>query len=140
MKTMKLVLITAALTILACSACGSPANPTSISSAGLYIDPEGSQPTDKYDTLSVFYCLVTLDGLQSDKVVQASWVAADTDRAEPDFVIKIEEIRPSITTILFQLQNEGHFWPAGTYALYLYLDGKLDRVIEFEVIHDYFSG
>lgn len=140
MKLTKLVLLAAVILLFTCSACGSIATPTSITSAGLFLDPEGSQPTDKYDTLSVFYCLVSLDGLQSDTVLQVSWVAVDTDRTEPNFVIKIEEIRPSITTVLFQLQNEGNFWPVGTYKLYLYLDGKLDQEIEFEVIHNYSSG
>jgi len=104
------------------------------------VDSEGTHPTDKYDTLSVFYCLVTLDGLRSDTEIQASWIAVDTDRAEPDYVAKIEEIVPTNSIVLFQLKNEGYFWPTCTYKLYIYLGERLDREIEFEVIHDNFSN
>jgi len=54
-------------------------------------------------------------------------------------VIKIEEIVPTSSTVVFELQNEGNFWPTGQYKLYLYLDGKEMQVIDFDVYHDYFS-
>ena len=137
MSFKKLAIIILIPLLLLINACGSVVNSTMISSAGLYLDPEGLQPTEKFDARAIFYCKVTLEGSGPDTTLQASWVAVETNRAEPNTVIKIEEIKPSDSTVLFKLQNESHFWPTGVYELYLYLDGNLDRVIQFEVAHDY---
>ena len=139
MSSKKLVLIFLIPLMLLINACGSVGNSTIISSAGLYLDPEGMQPTEKFDARAIFYCKVTLEGSGPDTTLQASWVAVETNRAEPNTVVKIEEIKPSDSTVVFKLQNESNFWPTGIYELYLYVDGNLDRVIQFEVAHDYFS-
>ncbi len=120
------------------SACGSSSTPTTIVSADLFLDPAGTQPTEKYDARAIFYCIVTLDQPAPETVLKASWVAVETNRSAPNLVIKIEEAIPTSSTVTFKLQNEGNFWPTGKYSVYLYINGKEADVIPFEVFHDYF--
>ena len=138
---MKYKLLVVSLIVLSFlgSACAGSQNPTRLVSAGLYLDPEGSQPTKIYDARAIFYCIVTLDQLAPATVIQASWVAVETNRSDETFVIKIEDLVPTSNTVVFKLENAGNFWPNGQYQVYLYLDGKETRVIDFEVNHDYYS-
>ncbi len=122
-----------------CGACSKVTAQSSIISAGLFLDPEGIQQTEKFDARAVFYCIVTLDQTAPGTILKASWVAVETNRSAPDYVIKIEEIVPTSDTVVFKLQNAGNFWPTGNYKIFLYLDGIETRVIDFEVYHDYFS-
>lgn len=138
MKNKLLVIALAALSVLI-SACAVPQNPTNLVSAGLYLDPEGNQPTEKYDARAVFYCIVTLDQLAPGTALKASWIAVETNRSASNFVIKIEEIVPTSPKVVFKLENAGNFWPTGKYKIYLYLDGNEIRDIDFDVYHDYFS-
>ena len=138
MKTKSSLLILSIFLVII-SSCGSADNSTVISSAGLFLDPEGTQPTEKYDARAIFYCIVILDQSIPDSTLRASWVAVETNRLAPNSVIKIDEIVPTSSTIVFKLQNDGNFWPTGHYKLYLYLDGKEIQEIDFDVYHDYFS-
>ena len=138
MKTKSFLLIISIFLVIT-GACASSENTTTISSADLFLDPEGTLPTEKYDARAIFYCIVTLDQAAPDTILKASWVAVETNRSAPDFVIKIEEIVPTSDTVVFKLQNAGNFWPTGNYKIFLYLDGIETRVIDFEVYHDYFS-
>lgn len=138
MKNNLLVLALITISILV-SACAGSQNPTRLASAGLYLDPEGNQSTEKYDARAIFYCIVTLDQLAPGTALKASWVAAETNRSDQNFVIKIEEVVPTSAAVVFKLENAGNFWPTGRYKIYLYLDGKETHVIDFEVYHDYFT-
>jgi len=138
MKTNFCFLVISIFLIIA-SGCGSSSIANTVSSAGLYHDSEGTQPTEKYDARAIFYCIVTLDQLITDSTLRASWVAVETNRLAPNSVIKIDEIVPTSSTVVFKLHNEGNFWPTGHYKLFLYLDGKEIMVIDFDVYHDYFS-
>ncbi len=138
MKTISIILIISIFLIIS-SGCVSSANTTTVSTAGLYLDPEGTLPTDNFDARAVFYCIVTLDQPSPDMTLKASWVAVETNRSAPDYVIKIDEVVPTSSTVVFKLQNAGNFWPTGQYKVFLYLDGMETRVIDFDVHHDYFS-
>jgi len=120
-------------------ACVPATDPSSLLSGGLFLDPDGSQPAGKYDARAVFYYIVTLDQPHPDSVLQASWVAVETNRADANYVIKIDEVTPIPDEVVFTLENEGNFWPTGQYRVYLYLDGVEIQTIDFEVFHDYFS-
>jgi len=128
MKTKLLLILLIFLVII--SSCGSADNSTAISSAGLFLDSEGTQPTEKYDARAIFYCIVMLDQPTPDTVLKASWVAVETNRSDQNFVIKIEDVIPTSATIIFKLENAGNFWPTGQYKIYLYLDGKETQVID----------
>lgn len=135
----KIFLLIISILLIFPTGCVSSTSPTSISAAGLYLDPEGIQPTNIFDARSIFYYIVTLDQAAPDTTLKVSWVAVETNRSAPDYVIKIEEVVPDSSTVVFKLQNEGHFWPTGKYKVFLYLNGVETRVIDFEVLHDYFT-
>ena len=115
------------------SACGGKSSSANIADAGLYFDPSGLQPTTTYEWRDVFYCVIHVSGATPETVVKASWVAVDTDRAAPNSVLKIEEKTAGVSPVIFKLENIGHIWPVGSYEVYIYLDGDLDRVLEFNV-------
>jgi len=121
------------------SGCASSRNTTSILSAGLFLEREGTNSTEKYEARDIFYLLVNIDQPDSESVLRASWVAVDTNRLAPNSVISIDEITPTSSPVIFELENAGNFWPTGQYKVYLYVDGKESQVFEFEVHHDYFS-
>jgi hypothetical protein len=101
------------LVILLLSACSREVDPDWVEEVGLYSDPAGNQPTDAYGWLDPFYLVMELGEAPGDTVVQISWIALDTNRLEPETVIKIEEQVASSRLLLFELTNEGNFWPVG---------------------------
>lgn len=122
------------LTILA-SSCTGGGNRPQIEQAGLYLDSEGNQPTTSFSWRVPFYLIIRLSEAQNDLVVQASWIAVDTNRLAPETVLHIEEKTPETELVLFDLTNDGNFWPIGDYQVNIYLNGKLAQELEFEVYH-----
>jgi len=122
------------LAILAAS-CSAGKKQPQIANAGLYKDPEGRELTTSFSWRIPFYCIVSLVDAPADTVVQASWIAMDTNRLAPETVIKIEEKSAQEGRVVFELVNEGNFWPIGDYQINLYLNGKLAQELEFEVYH-----
>jgi hypothetical protein len=133
MRTYLAPLLVVLLLATCAAACSGQEITPAIRSAGLYLDPEGTQPTDKYAAEDIFYCIVELEDPVPEMVLQISWVAADTDRAIPDYLIKIEEVVPTSSRVVFQLINEGNFWPTGLYKVYLYQDEYEIMILEFDV-------
>ncbi len=129
----KLILILA-LAVLAAS-CGEGANKPQIENAELYLDPGGTQATTSFSWTVPFYLIVNMTEAQEDTVIQASWIAMDTNRLNPETILKIEEKSPDGNQVFFSLTNEGHFWPIGDYQVNLYVDGKLAQELKFEVYH-----
>jgi len=120
--------------ILLVSACSGKSSTARVENAGLFKDPAGNQSAEAYGWLDIFYCVVSVADPSPGTTVKASWVAVDTDRTSPNTVIKIEEKAVDSSPVIFELKNEGNFWPTGTYQVYLYLDGNFDRVIDFRVV------
>jgi hypothetical protein len=129
----KLLLILT-LAILATS-CGGGATKPGIEQAGLYLDPEGMEATTSYSWIVPFYLIVKTTNAQENTVIQASWIAMDTNRLEPETVLKIEEKTPDGDQVFFYLTNDGQFWPIGDYQVNLYINGKLAEELKFEVYH-----
>ena len=123
------------LFLLTAVACSSKVDPNWISRAGLYTDPAGTRPTDSYDWRDIFYLVIELNDAPQDTIVQASWIAVDTNRLRPEAVLKIEEQPAQSSRIVFKLENAGNFWPVGVYQVNIYLDDTLIQEISFEV-HD----
>jgi len=131
-KIIQLLLL--CLIILAAASCSSNVDPGWINQAGLYADPAGTQPTDSYNWRETFYLIVDLNDAPSDTVVQASWIAVDTNRLQPDTVVKIDT-KEARSRLVFEIENGGNFWPVGQYQVNLYLNKTLIMEIPFEV-HD----
>lgn len=133
--TLQIKLLLLLTVVVLASSCAGGGNQPQITQAALYLDPEGNQPTTSFSWKIPFYLIVELSSFEEDTVVQASWIAMDTNNLAPETVMHIEEKTPETETVLFDLTNEGNFWPIGDYQVNIYLNGKLVQELEYEVYH-----
>jgi hypothetical protein len=113
-------------------ACGVSASTANIKDAKMALDPDGNQPTTVFSPEATFYCVVDLANAPDDTVVKAVWTAAQVEDVEPDFYLGEKDITLGSGRIHFELSND-NLWPTGKYKVDLYLNGELDRTLEFEV-------
>jgi len=133
MKRKNLRLAFAVLAIvLATLACGFNASTAHISDAYMAGDNQGADKTTVFGQNDVFYCLVQLANAPSDTSVKAVWYAVNAENTDPNLLIDQAETTSSDGVIPFNLTNNGP-WPIGTYKVEIYLNGTLDRTLEFEV-------
>lgn len=118
-----------AAAVVACNVQFSTAN---IRSAKLARDKEGTQPTTVFGQNDVFWCIVQLANAPDDTTVKAAWTAVEAEGVEPNYAIDSKEITTGSTVVNFNLSNN-QLWPVGKYKVDLYLNGKLDRTLEFTV-------
>jgi hypothetical protein len=130
MKTEKWVILVIVVTLLA---CGGSFSTASIDSAILSSDEEGAQETTVFAPEDTFYCIVTLANAPDDTTVKAVWTAVDVEGEEPDSLIDETETTSDGNNILTFNLTLDDLWPSGTYKVDLYLNGTLDRSLEFEV-------
>lgn len=119
------------LTVLACSFNFSSAK---ISDAKMAKDAEGTQPTTTYGQDEPFYCVVQLANAPDDTKVKAVWTAVEVEGVDPNLNLGEKELTSAGGQVNFSYTNdEGKLWPAGKYKVDLYLNGKLDRTLDFQV-------
>jgi len=115
------------LTVIACSF--STAN---IKDATLARDSEGNQPTTIFASDDTFYCIIELANAPDDTTVESVWIAVEAEGVQANFVIDQVELISGDGTLTFDLTNDKP-WPTGKYKVDIYLNGKLDRAIQFQV-------
>jgi hypothetical protein len=119
--------------ILATLACGGSISTANIASAKMFADSEGTQETTVYAQDQPFYCIVELANAPDDTTLKAVWTAVEAEETEPNLMIDDAEITSGGESVFtFDLTNNG-LWPLGKYKVDLYLNGELDRTLEFEV-------
>lgn len=121
-----------AVVILAIIACDFSASSANIADAQMARDPDGAQPTTVFVPEETFYCVVELANAPEDTTVKASWVAVEAEGADPNLLIDESELTSGSGSLYFELSNT-NLWPVGKYKVDLYLNGELDRTLEFEV-------
>jgi hypothetical protein len=126
------ILLTITVLLLAIVACEFSASTANIAEAQMARDPEGNQPTNVFGPNDTFYCVVKLANAPDDTTVKSAWTAVQVEGAEPNTFIDETEITSGSGTLHFELSNTNP-WPVGTYKVDLYLNGELDRTLEFEV-------
>ena len=125
-----LVLATMALAALACGGSFSTAN---ITSAKMAADGDGIQETTVFAQDQIFYCIVKVANAPEDTKVKAVWTAVEVEGEQPNTLLDQTEITAGSQTIFtFDLSNN-QLWPTGNYKVDLYLNGELDRTLEFQV-------
>src|SRR3990170_5527801 len=124
-----IVLVVLFITTLACGVSASTAN---IQDAKLAKDYDGNQPGTVFTQDEIFYCVVELANAPDDTTVKASWAAVAAEGVDPNFAIDETELTSGSGTLHFQLSND-NLWPKGKYKVDIYLNGELDRTLEFEV-------
>ncbi len=129
-RWMSLLIIILVLALsLACEFSASTAN---IKDAQMARDPGGEQPTTTFAPDEAFYCVVELANAPDDTTVRAAWTAVAAEGVDPDFFIAEKELTSGSGALNFELTNDS-LWPNGEYKVDLYLNGDLDRTLEFEV-------
>jgi len=127
------VLVVFAMMILAVLACEGSFSTASIDSAIMTADEAGAQETTVFAADQAFYCIATLANAPEDTTVKAVWTAVDVEGEDPNLEIDQSEITiGNENVVTFSLTNDG-LWPSGKYKVDLYLNGEMDRTLEFEV-------
>jgi hypothetical protein len=118
--------------VLAILACGGSISTANIKSAVLSADSSGSPETTVFAQDEVFYCVVELANAPDSTTLKAIWYAVDVEGTDPNLLIDQSELTLGDGTATFNLAND-QLWPTGTYKVELYLNGELDRTLEFQV-------
>jgi hypothetical protein len=121
-----------ALVMLTILACGFNVSTANIKDANTARDYDGTQLTTVFAPDETFYCIATLANAPDDTTVKAAWTAVEAEGVEPNFFIDEAELTSGSNTLHFELSND-NLWPKGKYKVDLYLNGKLERTLEFEV-------
>ena len=121
-----------ALVMLTILACGFSVSTANIKDAKMARDYDGNQSTTVFAPDETFYCIVELANAPDDTTVKAAWTAVEAEGVEPNLFIDEAELTTGSGTLHFELSND-NLWPTGKYKVDLYLNGKLERTIEFEV-------
>lgn len=133
MKQNKLYVLFAALalfvSILACEFNASTAN---ISDAYLARDEQGANRTIIFAQDEIFFCIIQLANAPDDTTVKVVWYVVDAQDTAPNLLIDQVEATSGDGIIPFNLTNNG-LWPLGSYKAEIYLNGTLDRTLDFEV-------
>jgi hypothetical protein len=122
-------ILTIALATLACEFSASTAN---IDDAYMARDNQGAERTTVFAQDAIFYCIVQLANAPDDTAVKVVWYAVNAQDTEPNLLIDEVETTGGDGIIPFNLTNNG-LWPLGTYKAEIYLNGTLDRTLNFEV-------
>ncbi len=119
--------------VMAACSVGVGVSTANIRSAKLSANESGSPETTVFspDDLTV-YCIVKLANAPSDTQVKAVWTAVDVEGVDANTLIDEASLTTGDGDLTFDLTNKGP-WPVGKYKVDLYLNGTLDRTLEYQV-------
>lgn len=118
------------LSTLACEASVSTAK---ISNAYMTANSDGSGNSNIFSNDQTFYCIVEVSNAPDDTTLKAAWIAVDVEGVDPNMLIdEVELTTDGQSLFTFDLQND-NLWPSGKYKVEIYLNGQLDKSLEFEV-------
>jgi len=131
LKNLRFALAVLAL-VLATLACEFNASTANISDAFMARDNQGADRTTVFAQDDVFYAIVQVANAPDDTIVKVVWYAVSTQDFEPNLLLDQVETTTSDGVIPFNLNNE-FLWSIGTYKVEIYLNGALDRTLDFQV-------
>jgi hypothetical protein len=133
MKTNKLPILLALLALMISTlACGGSISSANISDAWLANDAEGNNHMTTFGQSDVMNLFIVLKNAPDDTELKVSWVAVQAEGVDPNFVVNESSYKSGDDTVHFDLSND-NLWPVGSYKADIYLNGKLDRTLTFEV-------
>jgi hypothetical protein len=118
--------------LLATVACEFSASTANIGDAWLSDAEDGNNRVTTFPQDAVFYAFVDLKNAPEDTTLKAVWIAVDVEGVEPNFVINETEFTSGSNVVTFNLSNN-NLWPVGKYRVEIYLNGTLDKTLDFEV-------
>jgi hypothetical protein len=126
------ILAAFATLLLVSLACNFSVSTANISDAWLARDKEGKDRTTVFEPQDIFYAIVKLSNAPDDTTIKATWTAVDVAGTDPNTFLDETELTQGDGALAFNLSND-QLWPAGNYKVDLYLNGELDRTLDFEV-------
>ena len=114
---------------------GTSAGPARIESVELARDFKDGKPvgqTTVFPPDSTFHAVVRVSRARSDTKVKAVWTAVDAGGEQNRTIDEKEVTGPGDQAVDFTLSLPRP-WPTGSYKVDVYLDGKLDRSVDFTV-------
>lgn len=133
MKKNRVQILMAVLVLLLVTlACEFSASTAKIQEVWMSTDEAGEQRTTTFAPDAVFYAQVDLRNAPDDTTLKAVWTAVEVEGAEPNLVLAETDFTSGSGTVTFNLKND-QLWPAGKYRVEIYLNGKLDKTVDFEV-------
>lgn len=127
------VVLAVLVLVLAGVACDFSASTANIRDAYMARDNAGVERTTVFAADDVFYCIVEVANAPDDTMVKVVWYAVDVENTEPNLLIDEFEITTSDAVLPFNLVNNNGLWPVGSYKAEIYLNGTLDRALDFQV-------
>jgi hypothetical protein len=108
-------------------ACSAPWMKPTVSNIRMTTDSSGKTSTQAYAPDQPFYVYADLSDLAVSEIVEARWFVVNAEGMEPNQEINRStySYQPGIAEIYFQLNPSGGPWPAGSYRVELYLDGRM---------------
>ncbi len=133
MKSNRLPIIFAILALaVPILACGGSFSTAKIADAWLSADAKGDSRTTTFSPSDAMHLFVDLRNAPDDTEVKVDWIAVNAEGVDPNYVINETKYTSGDDTIHFDLSNN-QAWPTGSYKADIYLNGKLDRSLTFEV-------
>lgn len=134
MKTNNFQILLAFIVIVFSSlACEFNYSSVKISDAYMSSINDGSSKTTTFSADQSFFCIVTLSNAPDNTTIKAVWTAVDVDGVDPNlFLDEVELTTEGKNEFVFDLQNDS-LWPTGVYKVDIFLNGTLDRTLEFSV-------
>lgn len=140
MKPYKLLALSLVLTLLAVTAlsCGFSVSTANIRSATLAKGYENGEAVDATTTFApsdlTLHLVVKVGNAPDDTTLRAEWSIVEVEGYEASAIDATDlTLSSGEDTADFTLANND-VWPAGKYKVDLYLNDKLDRTLEFEVV------
>jgi hypothetical protein len=125
-----IIVIVVMFTMLACEFSASTAK---ISDAYLTPNDDGSGNFTTFSGDQTFYCVVKVANAPEDTTLKAVWTAVDVEGIDPNFMISEFELTTETENeFTFNLQND-QLWPVGTYKVEIFMNGTLEKTLEFDV-------
>lgn len=126
------ILLGLVMLVLATVACEFSASTANIGDAWLSDNEDGGTRVTTFAQDAVFYTFVDLKNAPEDTTLKAVWIAVDAEGVDADYVINETEFTSGSNVVTFNLSNN-NLWPLGRYRVEIYLNGKLDKTLDFEV-------
>jgi len=129
----RLILSAIGVLLLISAACSFSATTANIKEAYTAHDVNGApEATTAFTPDEVFYLLVTVANAPDDTVTKAVWKAVEAEGLEKDLALLETEFEGG-GEITFEASND-YLWPAGKYAVEVYIDDELKETLEFTVV------
>ncbi len=140
-----LAIVLLAFAVLACSGSDKNSSNTSTKSSGttgpgeyvsdIYMskDKDGSKMTSFSPSDKTIYCIVELKDGKSGTPVKFTWTGVDVGSSKNEKIKDLEYTTGENEDKVFGHLTYPQDWPTGLYRVDVYVNGKLDKTIEYTI-------